>query len=800
MTTCNRVQNPVRPSYGDAANWGQRDRWPASWISAKHVETPGVYAYRLQITSANRETVKLQITADERYELFLDGQRVGRGSERGDVNHWFFETYDVVLEPGDHTLVARVWSQGEMAPFAQMTLRHGFMVCPIDGAFARFATGEAPWEVKRLGGYQFNDPIAAWGTGANITVSGAEFSWGFEQGLGDGWEAPVKFEPAMGPSANDNPPGHLLSVEMLPAMMERAVSMGRVRNISEPPDPNQTHATPILESENLITEVSGWQGLIDGGSLTIPPHSKRRVLVDLEDYFCAYPEITTSGGTGSSVRIHWQEALFENLKDCVKGNRDEIEGKFFFTIWHGTDGIGDTFLPDGGTSRKFETLWWQCGRYVEIVVQTQADPLTLNHLGFRETRYPFENQSEFESTDPRLAQITPIAIRTLQMCSHETYMDCPYYEQLQYIGDTRLQALVTYAMTSDHRLPKKALRMFDISRVPSGLTQSRYPTRVRQLIPPFSLWWVGMVHDFALWNGDLAFVKSLMPGVRAVLDAFDGFRNSDGLVEAPDGWNFVDWVPAWPGGVPADGVSGVSGPINLQTALAFRYAADLEGWMSEPELSAHHARKAGEISHQVYEKFWAESRGMLADDLGHLHFSEHSQVLAILEGSMNADKSHRLAEGLLSAKDLAQTTIYFTHYLFEAYYRLGEGDKILERLGLWFDLPGQGFKTTLEMPEPTRSDCHAWGAHPVYHMFASLLGIRPTSPGFATIEVAPCPGSLARLKGKLPVRDQFIVADWDEAQGQFRIDLPENITGTARVNGTSFKLNSGNNLVPIAHP
>jgi hypothetical protein len=51
------------------------------------------------------------------------------------------------------------------------------------------------------------------------------------------------------------------------------------------------------------------------------------VLLDLENYFCAYPEVCVSGGAGSQVRVHWQEALFEELWKIDKGNRDEIEGK-----------------------------------------------------------------------------------------------------------------------------------------------------------------------------------------------------------------------------------------------------------------------------------------------------------------------------------------------------------------------------------------------------------------------------------------------------------------------------------------
>ena len=80
---------------------------------------------------------------------------------------------------------------------------------------------------------------------------------------------------------------------------------------------------------------------------------------------------------------------------------------------------------------------------------------------------------------------------TARLCAHETYMDCPYYEQLQYAGDTRIQALVSFFMTGDGRLARQAINALDGSRTPEGLTFSRAPSRLPQYIPPFSLWWIG---------------------------------------------------------------------------------------------------------------------------------------------------------------------------------------------------------------------------------------------------------------------------------------------------------------------
>jgi alpha-L-rhamnosidase len=379
------------------------------------------------------------------------------------------------------------------------------------------------------------------------------------------------------------------------------------------------------------------------------------------------------------------------------------------------------------------------------------------------------------------------------MCAHETYMDCPYWEQLMYVGDTRLQALITYTLTRDDRLPRAALRQFDDSRLPSGLTQSRYPSRVTQVITPFALWWVGMVYDYALWRDDAALVRELLSGVRAVIGGFGRFLNADGLVEAPAGWNFMDWAPEWHAGVPPDGELGVSGPINWLYVYTLERAAQLEEWHGEPEFAARDRRVATALAARLDAALWDERRGLLADDLAHAHFSEHTQCLALLSGHLPDERRPPIERGLLEDSTLTRTTIYFSHYLFEAYRELGRIEALFERLSLWFDLPAQGFTTTPEMPEPTRSDCHAWGAHPLYHVFASLLGIRPAAPGFRSLTITPQLGPLTWLRAEMPHPAGSVAAeltaDGDRLTGT--ITLPDRVTGVLRWRGAHQQLNGG---------
>jgi hypothetical protein len=147
--------------------------------------------------------------------------------------------------------------------------------------------------------------------------------------------------------------------------------------------------------------------------------------------------------------------------------------------------------------------------------------------------------------------------------------------------------------------------------------------------------------------------------------------------------------------------------------------------------------------------FYDADRGLYADNLEHSAFSEHSQSLALLAGAKYGETALRTMLQTPVA-GLARTTVYFDHYLFEALQRIGRSDVLLERLELWYGLLDRGLRTVIEHPEPTRSDCHAWGAHPLYHYVATLLGVRPTAPGMSAVTVTPQLGGLEWAQGSVP--------------------------------------------------
>ena len=239
------------------------------------------------------------------------------------------------------------------------------------------------------------------------------------------------------------------------------------------------------------------------------------------------------------------------------------------------------------------------GRWCLISVKTAAEPLTLHRLALDENRYPYENESRFDGGDDELAGVIQLAVRGIQMCAHETYMDCPFYEQLMYDGDTRLELLTTSVMTRDDRLVKRAIELFDFSRRNWGFVNERFPAYLPQHSPTFSMIWALMLSDYANWHNDPAFVKARAIGLRSMLEHFEPYVNGDGLLEDLPGWPFMDWVPQWNIGNAPDGVSGISALNNLLYVAALQKSAEIEDGLGEPLLAQRLRGKAARTAEAV---------------------------------------------------------------------------------------------------------------------------------------------------------------------------------------------------------
>ncbi len=740
---------PTRPPFSPdpSINWREQTAWPAWWVDcAEAGQPPFVTLYRLKATFAAPARLRFHVSADERYILFLNQTRLGRGPERGSPLYWYYESFEVDIPAGEHTFWSIVWSAGQYAASAQMSVQPGFLFA-VEGAYEALSTGLGDWQTCPLPGWDYLKTQQALWRGHRFRVSRPfptlaaldSFDWRPARRVSracdrlQDWEVYQK---------------RRLQPAPLPPLFSAIRHPGVLRLVCEPSssEPEAVQATALAPA--LPPDPGeNWQAFAAGQTdIHLPPGAVRRIIFKLPDYLVAYPELTLSGGRGARIFIGWAEAARAqpDFWNHDKGNRDELWGKYLVTQ-------DDEILPDGSEHACYGPLWWQAGLYLQLLIVNGEAPLTLHALTLEEARYPLEMESRFDCSDPRLTAPLPLLVRGLQADASETFFDCPHYEELQYIGDTRLQALCHAVMTRDDRLTRKAITLFDASRLPEGFLQARFPCRVTQLIAPFSLYWVGMLWDYAHWRTDLDFVRALLPGMRATLEAFRRHIGPDGLLHAPEGWNVTDWVEAWnqDAGVPPHGHNGVSGVLHWHLVYTLALAADLEKKLGEPELAAHYARWTRALAQTGQTAFWDEARGLFADDQTHATFCDHTQSFAVLSGQLPAAQRRRLAHAWPAA-ERSQASYYFLHYVLEAFRQLGLTQPLYAQLRRWdAEMVQIGLQTPLERVEPSRSDCHAWSSHPLYHYFATVLGIRPAEPGFTSVEIAPMPGDLTWAEGVL---------------------------------------------------
>jgi hypothetical protein len=332
---------------------------------------------------------------------------------------------------------------------------------------------------------------------------------------------------------------------------------------------------------------------------------------------------------------------------------------------------------------------------------------------------------------------------------------------------------------------------------------SRAPTRQQQYIPPFSLWWIGMVHDYFMYVDDRPFVREMLPGVRAVLGYYGAHQKPDGSLAVMPWWNFVDWTAEWRGGVPPREADGSSAPLDLQLLLAYDWAARLETELGSKAMAAEYAAAAGQLRHTIRSLYWDAGRRLFADTPARKQFSQHASVLAVLAGVSAGDEAHDLVTRVLADTSMVQCSYYFRHYVHSAVNMVGEGDRYLGLLGEWESMLSRGLTTFAERYEqpgnPSRSDCHAWSSSPNFEIFRTVLGIDTTAPGFQRVHVRPFLGQLERVSGSIPHPRGEISVKLDRAASGLRVEimLPEGITGEFSWRGATRPLAPGSNAFTV---
>jgi len=725
--------------------------------------TPVVLHFRRTLELASLPaTFPVTVTADNRFVLYVNGVRVASGPSTGTIARWRYSSLDLAphLHRGSNVIAAVVWNFGDAAPMAQVSLATGFRLTG-----AGFATSEPGWRVAidaghtaSKGSQQIDWQYYVASAPETIDAAKAHWNWEGTAEAGAGWRDAV---PA--PAAAKR----VLAADTLPPQLFQPAPAGAVVR------------TDLADGARF-----------PGRPVTVPAHARAKLLVRRDAVVSAYPVLEVAGGSGASITLEYGEALYDAARR--KGDRNLVDDRQVV-------GFHDTFLADGG-ERSFAPLWWRTFHFIEIEITTTEQPLTLRALRLQESGYPFAQVASFHSSDAELNRIWDTGWRTVRVDAHETFMDSSYWEQLQYTGDTRLEMLISYAVSGDPRLAAQAIEAFAGTDEAGGLVAGRTPAREDNVIAPFSFAWVGMLADWSMEQPDAALIRRHLPRMRTALGWFDPWLNRQGLLGKNPHWNFIDWAgQRWDDrdSFPSWGKDNGSCLLTAMWVGALRQGAALETAYGDATQSAQDSARADRASAAIREHCWDASRGLFADDGDRTVFSQHMNVFAVLYDIATREEMRPILEritvagrGIDAPAGMYTSTYYFAWYLVRAFEHAGMPERYFGLLQTWRDLLKLNYTTWPESREQPRSDTHAWSAHPTADLLGIVAGIRPAAPGYARLRVAPLLGELTSLDATAATPLGPVSVSYRIANGKLTAEIrrPASLPGEFLWQGKSYPL------------
>jgi hypothetical protein len=405
--------------------------------------------------------------------------------------------------------------------------------------------------------------------------------------------------------------------------------------------------------------------------------------------------------------------------------------------------------------------------------------------------------SEFDCNDPDYKKIDEICRRTASVCTQDNLLSDAYYEQMMYVGDSWVHALVNLYMTGDDVWLRNAIEQFDYSRMPDGNITSCYPLKSTFIHPNFSLVWVEMLYDFMMHCDDREFIRKYVQSIRSTLVWFENNLLENGLVGKPVGSYFVDWYGEadFPGaGVYPGSKNGNSAVVTLHYAATLLRAAELFDYLGLRDEAVVLRQKAERVKADVITACWDEQKGLFAENPDRKFYDERTNIMAIKARVFDKAKQKELLIRCLDNKSVSKPAYYFRMNHFREMRRLGEGSRTDQVLDIWKDLLPLNMTTTPERVVKHRSEAHPWSASPSVAFISLVAGIAPGEPGYRSVCIEPALGHLKFVKASYPHYLGDIKVELKKTAGngiEGTVELPEGLTGVFRFNNKEISLTEG---------
>lgn len=671
----------------------------------------------------------LFITADESYQLFINGRFVARGPARGFQVSWPYDEVDVRawLKPGRNVIAVRAYNPG-CSSFRYVFQGFAGLLVAARWGDLRLASGPHWKGCRQKGTRRHTVP-------RSIQLLDAQEHIDLRHST-HGWHRPSYDDRDWGsPEARvwNSLPWVTLESRGIPLLREETCVFGKLIGVGAGRcAPGHRNCDDVVALR--LRERRGHRPASSGETFPVIRATGRRrfqsYLFDFGRTVVGNLFLRTDGASaGTAIDTHYAETI-----NPATLALDQHE------VSHSRLALGERLVLRAG---KNEHAFFHPNgfRYVELTVRDSLNPMRVRPE-LRWVGYPFRRLGRFTTSDAELSRIWETCVWTQQCCSLDAYIDTPWREQAQWWGDARVQAWNTFHLDGDARLLRRGIRQIASQTTPDGVTYGHAPTIAHNcILPDFTLVWLLSIWDYYWQTGSNEPFRTHKDTIDRALDYFARHTSvRHGLVEHdPRFWLFLDWSE-----LPREGASAVYNLwllVVLQKLAklyrldrSFRRARKLDAWASRLRRSLARLVDHAGLVHDGFD-----SHGRIYPTR-----SIHAQTLSALVGLDGFSDCTALEQVVLpwmrgEKQPPAIPSVYWVTYVFDWLRAAGHGTEVVDFIRHhWAAMAEHG--TTWENYAPRRgeeSHSHAWSAHPLFHLMRIIGGVVQTAPAWKRIRFVP---------------------------------------------------------------
>lgn len=743
-------------------------RW--IWPGGSHDLVNGYAQFRQEFRlSARPRQASIAITADQSYQLYLNGEYVCRGPARGFQDHWPFDEIPVArfLRRGRNVIAVRAYNPG-CGNFQYVSAGAAGLLAAMHIGGTEVVSDGA-WRARRQSGVRRDAEPASLQLPFQeyIDLREEPDDWMRPDFDDSSWTAPAAS------AAWNVMPWHALEPRGIPMLEESEVPGGRIIGEMEAAGHPEAAATRNVFRLRALEAMDHSPRTHLQWPLRSAPAGKdrfRSYLIDFGQTVVGCPEIQITGCAGGEMADLTHYETIDTARLCPDVDLNA----------HSRPALGCRVICRPGTNRHRFFLPYGF-RYAVLTLRGTARPVRAS-LSLHTIGYPLAVRGRFTCSEPDLNRIWSACVHTQRVCMLDAYIDTPWREQAQWWGDARVTCQNTFHLANDARLMRRGIRSIAGQRVPNGLTYGHAPTIAHScILPDFSLIWIITLWDYYWQTGELEPFHSHQDCLGGILEYFRNRSDPETHLVSCDRryWLFLDWTTLHR--------QGFSTVLNLWLLIALEKTAELHRLSGQ----GHQARSLSQWARKLRSSLRAmiDSDGLLCDgrdEKGRLvrRKSVHSQTLALMAGLCSGSERAMLEKRLLpwireERAFEAKPSAYWATYIFRMLQERGYGADVIRFIRKHWE-PMADYGSTWENFVPRRgadSFSHAWSAHPISHFAQILGGITQTGPAWTAIRFAP---ALLTASGsvRVPTPQGMITSSWRQRRsGSFdvRLQLPEGV-------------------------